>query len=139
MPARTDAVTTLLEGVLRTLTIALVDREKDFAVTSTRVTSDIPGGADVLMFTVQVHPSDFGKVLGAKGKTATALRLFMKAAGRKHGLTCIVQLMDPSGRAHDDTPTMRIAPRPNYPYGTPKIGAPCPCTSGCKSPTCDKV
>ena len=43
---------------------------------------------------LRVAEADLGKVIGKKGRTANALRVVMRAASAKRGISSIVKIVD---------------------------------------------
>ena len=52
---------------------------------------------DRIALTVDVAPSDQGKVIGQNGRTARAIRTIIGAAAKPHGIVCTVEIRE-SGR-----------------------------------------
>jgi uncharacterized protein len=63
-------------GMLLAVTRSLVNRPDDLKIT---MASD----QDSTVFTLEAHPSDLGKLIGAKGRTARALRVIVSANGAR--------------------------------------------------------
>jgi len=63
-------------GLLFRMTCALVDH-------SSEVTIQTEAGDEGATFTVRAHPEDVGKIIGAQGRNARALRTLVSAIGRK--------------------------------------------------------
>lgn len=56
------------------------------------ITEEVKG--DVVTLTLNVEPSDMGKVIGKHGKIARSLRLIMKAAATQCGKKVNVEIRD---------------------------------------------
>jgi predicted RNA-binding protein YlqC (UPF0109 family) len=72
---------------------SLVDRPDDIKIA---MASDQAS----TVFTIEAHPSDLGKLIGAKGRTARALRVIVSANGarlKRHLGLNIVQTQEPEG------------------------------------------
>jgi predicted RNA-binding protein YlqC (UPF0109 family) len=67
-----------LESLLEKMITALVDEPKSIELQQVN-TSD-----DLVSFELRVAKSDLGKVIGKKGRTASAMRTILSAASRKH-------------------------------------------------------
>jgi uncharacterized protein len=55
---------------------SLVDRPDDVRIT-------MAPDQENIVFTLQAHPTDLGKLIGAKGRTARALRVIVSANGAR--------------------------------------------------------
>ena len=72
MAASKDSIAELVELIAR----ALVDKPEEVAVRTVE-------GEQVRVLELQVDPSDLGKVIGKKGRTARSIRALLGAAGMK--------------------------------------------------------
>ena len=73
--------------MLLAVTRSLVDRPDDVRIT-------MAPDQESIVFTLQAHPSDLGKLIGSKGRTARALRVIVSANGarlKRHFVVNIVQ------------------------------------------------
>ncbi|MDB5037836.1 MAG: hypothetical protein JWQ35_1364 [Bacteriovoracaceae bacterium] len=67
-----------LESLLEKMIIALVDEPNDIKLEQVGSTDEL------VSFELRVAKSDLGKVIGKKGRTASAMRTILSAASRKH-------------------------------------------------------
>ena len=51
-------------------------------------------GEQVTVFELRVHASDFGKVIGRKGRIAQAIRIILSAVGMKLGKRFTLEILD---------------------------------------------
>jgi len=65
-----------MKELLEAIAKALVDNPDQVQVRAIE-------GEEVTVLELRVHPSDLGKVIGRKGRTANALRIILGAAGVK--------------------------------------------------------
>ena len=72
MAASKDSIAELVELIAK----ALVDKPEEVAVRTVE-------GEQVRVLELQVDPSDLGKVIGKKGRTARSIRALLGAAGMK--------------------------------------------------------
>jgi predicted RNA-binding protein YlqC (UPF0109 family) len=68
----TDAIVHLVELIAK----ALVDKPEDVVVRPVT-------GEQVMVLELRVHPTDLGKIIGKKGRTAKSIRSLLGAAGMK--------------------------------------------------------
>jgi hypothetical protein len=68
----TDAIVHLVELIAK----ALVDKPEDVVVRPVM-------GEQVMVLELRVHPTDLGKIIGKKGRTAKSIRSLLGAAGMK--------------------------------------------------------
>lgn len=59
-----------------------------------QVTVDLSQGDRADVLTLKVAPDDMGKVIGKKGRIATALRTIVRAAATKEGKHIIIEIVD---------------------------------------------
>jgi predicted RNA-binding protein YlqC (UPF0109 family) len=59
-----------------------------------QVTVDISKGDRTDVLTLKVAPDDMGKVIGKRGRIATALRTIVRAAATKEGKHIIIEIVD---------------------------------------------
>jgi predicted RNA-binding protein YlqC (UPF0109 family) len=50
-------------------------------------------GERSVILQLKVAQEDMGKVIGKKGRTARSLRSLLRAAGSKHGITTVVEIV----------------------------------------------
>lgn len=67
-----------LESLLEKMIISLVDEPKEIQLQL------VDTGDDIVSFELRVAKNDLGKVIGKKGRTASAMRTILSAASRKH-------------------------------------------------------
>ena len=72
LPANKDSIVELVELIAK----ALVDKPEEVSVRAV-------SGDQVRVLELQVDPSDLGKVIGKKGRTARSIRALLGAAGMK--------------------------------------------------------
>jgi predicted RNA-binding protein YlqC (UPF0109 family) len=48
-----------------------------------------------MLFRVNADPTDIGKIVGIGGRTARHIRAIILAAGLKHKLSCLVDVVEP--------------------------------------------
>jgi len=65
----------------------IVDNPEDVKITEVK-------GQNVTVFELRVNKSDFGKVLGKKGNTVQAIRILLRAVGRKHGRHAMLEMVE---------------------------------------------
>ena len=73
----------LVEAIAR----ALVDNPDEVQVRAVE-------GEQVTVFELRVHASDFGKVIGRKGRIAQAIRTILSAVGMKLGKRFKLEILD---------------------------------------------
>ncbi len=59
-----------------------------------QVTVDVSRGDRADMLTLRVAADDMGKVIGKRGRIATALRTIVRAAATKEGKHVIIEIVD---------------------------------------------
>jgi predicted RNA-binding protein YlqC (UPF0109 family) len=74
-------------AVAQYLTKALADNPEDVVV-------DPSVRGDQVKLSITVNPSDMGRVIGRRGRTAQALRTLVAAAGAKAGVKTNVDIVD---------------------------------------------
>lgn len=67
-----------LEGLLSKMINSLVDEPSKVQL------QQVSDGDDMVSFELRVAKSDLGKVIGKKGRTASAMRTILSAASRKY-------------------------------------------------------
>lgn len=77
-----------LKGLLESMIEALVDEPKQIELNS----ADHPDGG--VLFELKVSKSDLGKVIGKKGRTASAMRTILSAASRKHKISADLKILE---------------------------------------------
>lgn len=78
------ALRELLENMIR----ALVDEPGKIEL------SEASQDDDAVLFELRVSKSDLGKVIGKKGRTASAMRTILSAASRKYRLSADLKILD---------------------------------------------
>lgn len=92
-PTALEAAKKRLTEVTELLVKSLVDDESAVKV--------VPKAIDTLiLFDVTVAQSDFKLFLGVQGRNAQALRLFVRAMGRKYKCDAYVKVFDPQGNEY---------------------------------------
>ncbi len=56
--------------------------------------AEVEGEGGNLILEVSVHPEDTGKIIGKRGRIIRSLRALSKAAGQKHGVSTMVEVVD---------------------------------------------
>lgn len=92
-PAALEAAKARLLEVVNLLVKSLVDEEG-------RVEISAYPAHTLVLFEVRCAPEDFGKLIGRSGANARALRLFIRAMGRKNRLDAYVKVIDPQGQEY---------------------------------------
>lgn len=82
-----DSIVELVELIAR----ALVDNPDAVEVNSV-------GGAQARTLELSVDPSDLGKVIGRKGRTAKSIRTLLNAAGMKLNRRLQLEILEPLDR-----------------------------------------
>jgi predicted RNA-binding protein YlqC (UPF0109 family) len=77
----------VVKELLETLAQAIVDKPDEVQV-------GVVEGERSQILQLHVAPDDIGKVIGKKGRIATALRTIVKAAATKEGKNVIVEIID---------------------------------------------
>lgn len=77
----------LLEELLAAIAKMLVDYPDEVQVRAVR-------GQEVTILELHVHPEDIGRVIGRYGRTATAIRTIVGAAGRKLHKRVTVEILE---------------------------------------------
>lgn len=67
-----------MKGLLQYIVSALVSRPSHVTIRET-------AGVKNIAYTVYVDPEDMPRVIGRAGRTANAIRIFLRAAGDVHG------------------------------------------------------
>jgi predicted RNA-binding protein YlqC (UPF0109 family) len=76
-----------VKEVLEYIARAVVDEPDAVEVT------EVAGERSVIL-QLSVAPDDMGKVIGKRGRTVRAIRSVVRAAGSRHGVTTLVELME---------------------------------------------
>ena len=76
-----------MKELIETVCRALVDNPEDVKVTQI-------DGEQTSIMELRTHPSDIGKVIGKKGRTAHAIRTILSAAGMKQKRRFNLEIMD---------------------------------------------
>lgn len=76
-----------MKELLETLAQAIVDKPDEVQV-------GVVEGERSQILQLHVAPDDIGKVIGKKGRIATALRIIVRAAATKEGKSVIVEIID---------------------------------------------
>ncbi len=79
-------MTTLVQGMLEKLVKALVEHPDEVIVTPIE-------GDSTVVFEVQVHPDDTGKIIGKKGRTINALRTIIRSSATTGARKVIMELV----------------------------------------------
>ncbi len=79
-------MTTLVQGMLEKLVKALVEHPQEVVVTPIE-------GDSTVVFEVQVHPDDTGKIIGKKGRTINALRTIIRSSATTGAKKVIMELV----------------------------------------------
>ena len=79
--------TNVLKDMLTGVVAALVDEPDKIELTEIE-------DRDGLMFELRVAKVDLGKVIGKKGRTASALRTLLSAASRKHNVSAYLKIVE---------------------------------------------
>jgi hypothetical protein len=87
MPELDPNEVTVAESVLRYLAETLVDDPDGVEITTSQ-------WRQRTSLNLSVAPSDMGKVIGRKGRTAQAIRTVVRAAGARDGLDTFVDIVD---------------------------------------------
>lgn len=83
MAATNDSIVELVELIAK----ALVDKPEEVAVRAVE-------GEKVRVLELQVDPSDLGKVIGKKGRTAKSIRALLGAAGMKVKMRYTLEIVE---------------------------------------------
>lgn len=85
-PAQADSseLRSLLENMIK----ALVDEPQQVELT------EAESDADHIAFELRVSKSDLGKVIGKRGRTASAMRTILSAASRKHRVNADLRIVE---------------------------------------------
>ena len=75
------------DAVLRYLAETLVDDPDSVEISTSQWRSRVS-------LNLSVAPSDMGKVIGRKGRTAQAIRTVVRAAGSRDGVDTFVEIVD---------------------------------------------
>lgn len=76
-----------LVTLVENMVVALVDEPKSIDIQQ----NDTDEG---LVFELRVSKADLGKVIGKKGRTASAMRTILSAASRKHKLSADLRIVE---------------------------------------------
>lgn len=76
-----------LESVIQSMVKAVVDEPDQISLNS-RVDDDL------ISFELKVAKADLGKVIGRKGRTASAMRTLLGAASRKYNVGADLKILD---------------------------------------------
>ena len=76
-----------MKELVEAITKALVDNPDQIQVRAIE-------GEQVTVFELRVHASDFGKVIGRKGRIAQAIRTILSAVGMKLGKRFKLEILD---------------------------------------------
>lgn len=76
-----------IEMLLSTMVSSIVDNTKNMSVTMTEEKNGY-------LFEVKVDKEDVGKIIGRKGRIASAIRTVAKAAGAKRGVRVMVNVLN---------------------------------------------
>jgi uncharacterized protein len=76
-----------VKEVLEYVARALVDDPDAVEVT------EVAGERSVIL-QLKVAPDDMGKVIGKRGRTVKAIRSLVRAAGSRHGVTTLVEIVE---------------------------------------------
>ncbi len=77
-----------LKGLIEDMTKALVDDPKNIKV------DEVSHDDDALIFELRVSKADLGKVIGKRGRTASAMRTILSAASRKYKLDADLKIVE---------------------------------------------
>ena len=83
MDDSTDSVVQLVELIAK----ALVDKPEEVSVRPVE-------GQQVLVLELRVDPTDLGKVIGKKGRTAKSIRTLLGAAGMKYKKRFTLEILE---------------------------------------------
>jgi len=76
-----------MKTLIETMAKSLVDKPEEVKVTEIE-------GEKTTVYELRVAPSDLGKVIGNRGKTARAMRTILGAAGTKVGKRCVLEILE---------------------------------------------
>lgn len=77
-----------LSSLLETMIASLVDEPKKIEL------SRVGGSDDLVAFELKVAKADLGKVIGRKGRTASAMRTILSAASRKYNVGSELKIVE---------------------------------------------
>jgi predicted RNA-binding protein YlqC (UPF0109 family) len=77
-----------LSSLLETMITSLVDEPTKIEL------SRVDGADDLVAFELKVAKSDLGKVIGRKGRTASAMRTILSAASRKYNVGSELKIVE---------------------------------------------
>lgn len=77
-----------LEGLLESMITSLVDEPSKIQL------QRIGEGDDIVAFELKVAKADLGKVIGRKGRTASAMRTILSAASRKYNVGSELKIVE---------------------------------------------
>jgi len=76
-----------LKDMIKGIVTSLVDEPDKIEITDVE-------DRDGIMFELRVAKGDLGKVIGKKGRTASALRTLLSAASRKHDISAYLKIIE---------------------------------------------
>ncbi len=85
---RSDGDFSHLQELIEAMVKHLVNDPKSIDVTR------VPNPDGGVVFELRVAKEDVGKVIGKKGRTASAMRTLLSAASRRHNLTADLQIIE---------------------------------------------
>ena len=65
----------------------IVDNPEEVKVTEVK-------GQKTTVYELRINISDFGRVIGKKGYTVQAIRILLRAVGRKHGTHTMLEIVE---------------------------------------------
>lgn len=77
-----------LSGLLETMITSLVDEPTKIEL------SRVGDGEELVAFELKVAKADLGKVIGRKGRTASAMRTILSAASRKYNIGSELKIVE---------------------------------------------
>ncbi len=77
-----------LSSLLETMITSLVDEPAKIEL------NRVDGADDLVAFELKVAKSDLGKVIGRKGRTASAMRTILSAASRKYNVGSELKIVE---------------------------------------------
>ena len=75
-------------AVLTHLCTSIVDHPEEVSIET------VVDGDKAVRFDVSVHNEDMGRVIGRRGRVASAIRTVVNAAGSTEGVSCKVEFID---------------------------------------------
>ena len=76
-----------LKDMIEEIARSLVDHPDEVKVTEVQ-------GEQTTVLELRVSPQDLGKVIGKQGRTARAMRTLLAAAGMKHQLRAVLEILE---------------------------------------------